>query len=99
MLSEKHIVAATRFGLGVTPGMMDDMRDDPRGWVVAQVEGAVTAQEYDVPMLDERLSVIFPKAGAGDAKTISRRREAFINSAREARIGRALSTPLPMLKD
>lgn len=95
MLMEGQVVAATRFGLGVTPGMIHEMGRDPRGWVAQQIATNDGISSYHIPSLQERLNILFPKKGDGDAKVISRKREAFINRARDSRIARGISTSTP----
>ena len=36
------VIAANRFGLGARPGELSAIGDDPKGWLIAQVEGART---------------------------------------------------------
>jgi uncharacterized protein (DUF1800 family) len=82
-MSIEEFQASTRFGLGAMPGESDDMRGDPRGWLLSQLDHPVTPAEVAgagsgslaVAALIQKLKDKKQGAAAGDAKKI---RDAYI---------------------
>ena len=82
------LIAITRFGLGPTPGLIEDVSADPRGYLEAQCE-ATDAARIEAPYLrDSRAMADFFIALNAPVRALrlkERRGEAFTDADRQAR--------------
>ncbi len=80
MSTTDAFVAATRFGLGARPGDLETIAPDPKGWLLAQLDGAdptaarLANETSTVAQVREFMSMRGASETARDAFQISRRR-------------------------
>jgi uncharacterized protein (DUF1800 family) len=91
--------ATTRFGLGARPGDLEEAARDPRGWLLAQLEGAVPAGPRGLPDSADVALEVLSARGEGDLLRTLRRshRDLFGREAR-ARLGQVASSERPFVE-